>query len=44
MKITVINGANLDMLGIREKQLYGENNYKSLVKFCKEEGKKRGVK
>ncbi|MGN0767991.1 MAG: type II 3-dehydroquinate dehydratase [Christensenellales bacterium] len=44
MKITVINGANLDMLGIREKQLYGEKSYKSLVKFCKEEGKKRGIK
>lgn len=35
MKILVINGVNLNMLGIREPDLYGKQDYKSLVKFIK---------
>jgi 3-dehydroquinate dehydratase-2 len=44
MKFLVVNGANLDMLGIREKNLYGEKTYKALVAFIKAEAKKRGIK
>ncbi len=44
MKILVINGCNLNMLGIREKALYGELSYKALVRYIKSGAKDRGVK
>ncbi len=44
MKILVINGVNLNMLGIREPDLYGKKDYKFLVKSVKEHAKKVGVK
>ena len=36
MKILVINGPNLNFLGIREPELYGKKDYKALVDFCRE--------
>ena len=44
MKLLVINGVNLNMLGIREPELYGKQNYKALVKYVKESAKELGVK
>lgn len=33
MKIKIINGPNLNMLGIREPDIYGKQTYEDLVKF-----------
>ncbi len=44
MKILVVNGPNINMLGIREKDIYGEKSYKSLVKLIKTSAKEKGVK
>lgn len=35
MKIMVINGPNIDMLGIREPDIYGENTYANLLEMLK---------
>lgn len=42
MKILVLNGPNLNMVGIREKEIYGTRNYNDIVDYIKEEGGKRG--
>ena len=44
MKILVINGVNLNMLGVREPALYGKKDYKTLVKEVKAHAKEIGVK
>ena len=43
MKILIINGPNLNMLGIREPDIYGKQTYNDLEKYCIEEGKKLGA-
>lgn len=43
MKIKVINGPNLNMLGIREPGIYGRENYESLCNMIKEHCAKRGI-
>lgn len=43
MKILVINGPNINFLGIREKGIYGENNYDSLVSMIENKAKSLGI-
>lgn len=40
MKILVINGPNINFLGIREKNVYGVQNYDYLLNLIAEKGKK----
>ena len=44
MKILVVNGPNLNMLGLREPDIYGHESYKTLVKTVKQTAKEIGVK
>ena len=37
MKILIINGPNMNMLGIREPQIYGKDTYEDLVDFIRNE-------
>ncbi len=43
MKLLVLNGPNLNMLGIREKHLYGVQTYADLVAFIEEKAKELNV-
>ncbi len=38
MKALVINGPNINMLGIREPDVYGTETYETLVELCKRSG------
>ena len=44
MKILVINGPNLNMLGIREPHIYGSGTYNDLVELIKREAEARRVR
>ncbi len=43
MKILVINGPNLNLLGIREPDIYGREDYKALVDMIELHAKEIGV-
>ena len=43
MKLLVLNGPNLNMLGIREPALYGNRSYADLVRFIEDTAKDAGV-
>lgn len=42
MRALVINGPNLNMLGIREPGIYGTESYKTLVQICEDAGRALG--
>lgn len=43
MKILIINGPNINMLGIREKDIYGSTTFNFLIETCIQTGKDLGV-
>ncbi|WP_066890825.1 type II 3-dehydroquinate dehydratase [Clostridium nigeriense] len=43
MKILVINGPNLNMVGIREKGIYGTRDFQDICNYIKKEGQKRNI-
>lgn len=43
MKILVLNGPNINMLGIREPDIYGKETYDDLCQKVKNHAKKKGV-
>lgn len=42
MKIKIINGPNLNLLGIREKNIYGNRDFNTIIAELIEEGEKLG--
>ena len=43
MKILVINGPNINMLGIREPDIYGKENYKTLCDSIVSHASEKGI-
>jgi 3-dehydroquinate dehydratase-2 len=43
MKLLVLNGPNLNLLGIREKHLYGTRTYEDLVKYINEKARELNI-
>lgn len=44
MKLLIINGPNLNMLGIREPDMYGRETYDDLMRMCREKADELGTK
>ena len=43
MKIMVLNGPNLNMVGIREKNIYGSQSYESMLEMIKAAAEERNI-
>lgn len=44
MKILVINGPNMNMLGVREPEIYGSGSYAELKRFIRSAARQAGVR
>ena len=42
-KILILNGPNINLTGLREKSVYGEQTYDSLIALCEQEAARLGV-
>ena len=43
MKILVLNGPNINLLGLREPELYGSRTYPDLVAYCEKTAAELGA-
>ena len=43
MKILILNGPNINLLGVREPELYGRQSYEELLRMVREHAETRGV-
>ncbi len=43
MKLLVINGPNLNLLGLREPEIYGRRTYQDLLSLLRQTGREEGV-
>ena len=43
MKILVLNGPNINMLGLREPEIYGDKTYEDLINLIKDYADEKGV-
>ena len=41
-RLLIINGPNINMLGIREPEIYGKADYRTLIEVCKAEAQSQG--
>jgi len=41
--IIIINGPNINLLGDRDKSIYGSESYEDLIKSCKSEASKKNI-
>lgn len=44
MKLLVINGPNLNLLGVREPEIYGKRTYKDLVRYIRDHCSKNNIR
>ena len=42
-KILILNGPNINLTGLREKNVYGEQTYDSLIALCEREAERLGA-
>ena len=43
MKVMVINGPNLNMVGVREKEIYGSKDFNDICEYIKKEAKIKNI-